>query len=292
MESMKETDYYKSGQHLENVTKAREKALVSSQIKKLEKINQYTLNPNLCCFCDNPLPYKRKRKKFCNSSCAAKSHNAGRVLSVETKQKISKALADYRQTEECKVKQADILKTRKRSIKTNIITLVKIQPLRPPLMQPKRWFEITCIICGHTAKVKPSQKHKKTCSKECQITAAISNRTYQNGKKKLIKYYNKWINKEVNLESSWELIIAQLLDDLNIKWYRPKAMKWIDQNNKNRLYFCDFFLPDHNTYLDPKNPYCMDKDHIKIQFFQNKINLIVGDINLITTHIQKYKTVE
>lgn len=79
------------------------------------------------------------------------------------------------------------------------------------------------------------------------------------------------------LESSWEVKVAEKLDQLKIKWIRPKPLKWVD-NNKTRYYFPDFYLPDYNLYLDPKNPYCMDKDIKKMKYFEDKINIVYGDI--------------
>lgn len=275
---MKDADYYKSGEHLKNASNARKKALEANQIKKLERIDAYNANPNKCAFCDSALPYDQKRKKFCNSSCAAKYNNSGRLQSEETKQKISEAIKDYKQTEEWKIRQIDIIKTRKPSTRKTI-------PKNSLLKDNTRFYEIVCSVCNKHVLMKPKQRYRKTCSDECRITASIHNRTYQNGKKKLIKYFNKWTNKEVNLESSWELEIAQLLDNHNIEWIRPKAMRWIDDKQKNRLYYCDFFLPTLDTYLDPKNPYCMTLDQHKINWFKPHINLIVGDIQIIKDYI-------
>lgn len=46
-----------------------------------------------CRYCGNEIPdgYKKK-KQFCNSSCAAKYNNRGRVMSIETRNKISQKL--------------------------------------------------------------------------------------------------------------------------------------------------------------------------------------------------------
>lgn len=278
MENMKNTDYYKSGNHTKNASNAREKALEASRIKKIERVEAYNANPNKCAFCDSALPYDQKRKKFCNSSCAAKYNNSGRSLSEETKQKISESVKEFKQTEEWKIRQVDIIKTRKLPNRKKILKNSSIH-------NNERFYEIVCSVCNKHILMKSSQRYRKTCSDECKTTASINNRTYQNGKKKLFKYFNKWINKEVNLESSWELEIAQLLDNHDIKWIRPKAMKWIDEKQKNRLYYCDFFLPDFNVYLDPKNPYCMTLDQYKIIWFKQHINLIVGDIQIIKDFI-------
>lgn len=55
------------------------------------KIQQYNLSPNKCVCCNKPLPYDKKRNKFCNSSCAA-THNNQKINYPKRKkeQKITK----------------------------------------------------------------------------------------------------------------------------------------------------------------------------------------------------------
>lgn len=277
MESMKETEYYKSGKHLENVLRASEKGRDASRLKKLQREAEYNANPKLCLCCGLPIEYKKKNtSKFCSKSCAATYNNTGRVHTTNTKRKIAESVSETLK---------DAVYSKKRH---------GMAPL-------KSWawlgrycvlHEITCAVCGCKKLVRARQKYRKTCSPECKMTASIANRTYQNGKKKLIKYYNKWIDKEVNLESSWELTIAEMLDKKDIEWYRPKAMKWIDATGKNRLYYCDFYLPKYDTYLDPKNPYCMELDADKLKWFESRINLIAGDIALIQMVVENLNEVD
>ena len=63
---MKNTDYYKSGNHKENALKAREKALIQSQVNKQKRIDQYHLSPTFCLNCDKSLSYRFRKNKFCN----------------------------------------------------------------------------------------------------------------------------------------------------------------------------------------------------------------------------------
>lgn len=60
--------------------------------------------------------------------------------------------------------------------------------------------------------------------------------------------------KGILLDSSWELALAKRLDELGIKWMRPDPIPWIDTNGVTHNYFPDFYLEDHNLFLDPKNP--------------------------------------
>lgn len=139
-----------------------------------------------------------------------------------------------------------------------------------------------CKICG-TPFVQRSYGVRKTCSKSCQIISS-TNRTYRNGSRKTI-YFDNPNQGQVVLESSWELEIAELLCERNIKWIRPKPMKWLDSKNKEHVYYPDFYLTEQNIYLDPKNPYCMELDKEKMSIIENKVNILYGDIEIIKEYI-------
>jgi hypothetical protein len=78
--------------------------------------------------------------------------------------------------------------------------------------------------------------------------------------------------KETTLQSSYELRCSELLNGLGIKWLRPKALKY---DNKN--YFADFYLPELDIWLDPKNAYKAKQDYDKIKkvIEQNNVKLFV-----------------
>ena len=81
----------------------------------------------------------------------------------------------------------------------------------------------------------------------------------------------------VLLDSSWEEALAKRLDDQKINWVRPSIpIEWIDNNKKTHNYFPDFYLPDYNLYLDPKNPAVFKNQIEKIKILLNKMkNLII-----------------
>lgn len=76
----KEHEYYTSGDHIANALAAREKALIASKKLKDKRIADYYKNPKLCCNCNVPLKYNKKRNKFCSKSCSASYNNSIRVL--------------------------------------------------------------------------------------------------------------------------------------------------------------------------------------------------------------------
>lgn len=68
----------------------------------------------------------------------------------------------------------------------------------------------------------------------------------------------------VILESSYEVRVAEILDKLNIEWVRfRQGYEW-DDNGKKRRYIPDFYLPQQNVFLDPKNDFLIKKDKRKI----------------------------
>lgn len=77
---------------------------------------------------------------------------------------------------------------------------------------------------------------------------------------------------QVTLQSSYELECSKILDRLNIKWIRPKSLKY-----DGKRYFPDFYLPECNLYLDPKNDYLAKQDAKKIACVreQNSVEVII-----------------
>ena len=88
------------------------------------------------------------------------------------------------------------------------------------------------------------------------------------------------------LESSWEYDLAQWLDQKNIVWERPSYIKWFDKKNKKqRLYYPDFYLTEHNLYLDPKNPTSLKLEIDKMTSVEKLISIRYGDVSDIKNYI-------
>ena len=61
----------------------------------------------------------------------------------------------------------------------------------------------------------------------------------------------------IKLDSSYEVTLAEDLDRNSIIWTRPARMPYI-VDNKLHYYTADFYLPDFNIYLDPKNDFLIN----------------------------------
>lgn len=137
----------------------------------------------------------------------------------------------------------------------------------------------TCVVCDNSfwySSPKGIYKFRCTCSDEC----------YLKSKRKNAKGIKSHEYSGISLDSNWEVIVAQKLDELHIEWIRPsEAIDWIDKNNKQRKYFPDFFLPKYNLYLDPKNRYCVEQQQEKLDIVSKSISLVYGDLDHILEHL-------
>ena len=81
----------------------------------------------------------------------------------------------------------------------------------------------------------------------------------------------------VILESSYEVRFAEILDELGILWEKVRRGYVWNDNGKQRRYVPDFYLPDYDLFVDPKNDYLIKKDKNKIDSAVelNSINVIV-----------------
>lgn len=131
---------------------------------------------------------------------------------------------------------------------------------------------------------------QKCCSIECRDHIRSQNKC----KKVQIPYFNKNEGKIVVLQSTWELYVAEWLDQHKIVWIRPsKRIFWYDEYlNKPRTYLPDFYLKDHSFFLDVKNPLKQEEDAYKISRVKLLIPLVVGDRSVITTFVERLAGIE
>jgi hypothetical protein len=263
--NMKNTAYYKSGRHKDNALKARQLAVAAQQTILENKITEYLNNPNKCSCCLIPLSYTNKTNKFCSTSCSATYNNRKRdIPSEKSRTKTSVSLKKF---------FADNQNTYTRKYFEKNFCVVSFHP---------------CKICNKLITFRSKKPTRKTCSRECQIHASVGIRPYTNARRLNIYYFNRFENKTVLLESSWELSIAKWLDDNQIDWIRPKPIIWYDeQTKKTRLYYPDFYIPKLHLYLDPKNPTAIAKSIYKMSVVSKLINLVYGNVQDIKDTIYK-----
>lgn len=235
---------------------------------EIYKWKEYYKSPNICT-CGNEKDWFRRNNKFCSQSCAAQTTNKMRLLTEESnnnrKKKISNTLK------------------RKHENKEIIINPNNIKHQHTKKVCAVSFFY--CKTCNKLCLSKSKTPSRKTCSLECSIHCRVGNRTYTNGRRLNIYHFNKFDGTTVLLESSWEEKIAKFLDDNNISWIRPKYIKWVDDNGKQRLYYPDFLLVESGQYLDPKNPTALSASYRKMEIVSSIIPIWIGDVDVMISKI-------
>lgn len=86
--------------------------------------------------------------------------------------------------------------------------------------------------------------------------------------------------KGIWLDSTWELALAERLDELNVQWERDVSkhkFAYVDQQGNQRTYFPDFYIPNLNLYIEVKG-YWTAETKFKMSAVKNKheyLNLLV-----------------
>lgn len=172
-------------------------------------------------------------KKFCSQRCSALVNNAGRVMAVETRRKISKSMAGRTPT----------LKTKTGN------TISRIGIIRVPRE------ERMCINewCSNSF-VLERWKKKRFCSASCAAKRSTSPKASR-GKSGA----RPDISDSINFHSRWEANMARIYNHENIEWqYEPKTF-----DIGNQMYTPDFYLPKYEEYIEVKNfwhPYSVNRD--------------------------------
>lgn len=87
-----------------------------------------------------------------------------------------------------------------------------------------------------------------------------------------------WYRDDIYLQSSFEIRLAKILDDLGIEWSRPDPFLYVTETGEHR-YYPDFKVG--NIYLDTKNEYLAIKDSIKIETVRQQTG---ADIRIVREH--------
>lgn len=75
----------------------------------------------------------------------------------------------------------------------------------------------------------------------------------------------------VSMDSSWEVACAKRLDQLGIRWIRNPSikLKYTTRGRRARNYIPDFYLPDHDIYIEVKG-YWTDAARHKMKDVQSR----------------------
>ena len=123
-----------------------------------------------------------------------------------------------------------------------------------------------------------TEEHKERLSKIMKGIAK-DNPNYSFSKN---KYFKKEIIDGFRMDSSWESIFANYLNQHNIKWIKnKKSFRYIFENEEHS-YYPDFYLEDFNLYIEIKGRET-EKDKAKYKSVKDLIVLKQNDIKKIKT---------
>ncbi len=205
-----------------------------------------------CLHCKTALEI-RWRIKFCSRSCAASYNNKNR-------------------TEESRKKQAQTVRDTMISKFSNYSKI--------------RFY--SCAECGNYFYTKGHRYYKRVyCSDTCRtIGVSKISRIHAIARNFGGVTQSKKINYNGTLlDSTYEVKLAQVLDNLLIQWIRPKRVPYSDLTGKLRSYTPDFYLPDYNVYLDPKNDFLINNVNPSLGFKDSDKIRLVTEQNNMCVHI-------
>lgn len=132
---------------------------------------------------------------------------------------------------------------------------------------------------GAAKKGVDTRKKNGTLNHTLESIEVIRQKALASPHRRLVRSVREYVKKDgsiVKLDSAWEEELAKRLDDTGVEWTRPPAIKWIDKHGIQRNYFPDFYLPDYDVFLDPKNPYAIKAQIDKIECLTEQVkNLII-----------------
>ena len=202
-----------------------------------------------------------EKKAFCSSSCGAKSSNRNRALNHnEVFLKISDG---------CKKAYIEGKLT---GLKKGIeFTKSKAKPL----------VHKVCPTCGNNFTIMKWQENagiKKYCSKKC-CQKRPGQGGYRPGSVRNFKsgWYNSPIAGKVWLDSSYEFVVAEYLDEKKYQWIRnTNGFPYIKKENgieKDANYVPDFYIKSLDLWIETKG-YFVENDQRKLDAFPHRIKLI------------------
>ena len=133
-------------------------------------------------------------------------------------------------------------------------------------------YEIESSLKGRENPVWKGREHSEETKKLMSESALASD--HRRLRRGMVEY------KGVMLDSSWELELAKRLDELGVEWKRPEPIQWTDLDGVTHNYFGDFYLPEYDLYLDPKNPRAIEvqQDKLECLLSQHRNILIIDSL--------------
>lgn len=246
------TSYRNKGKSRTEAEKNKVRLTIRKKLEQKEIFSKTNVESKFCIECQRLFWTKRNGRKYCDKKC----QNIALSKTCTGKKRESKIYGGK---------------------PTKTFLAAQYGYIKPESKKKRRIkIEKSCLICESIFTTKTGKGERKTCSNDCHyhlLSGKTGHTTHPE--------HNCMDGKTIILGSSWEKTIAIFLDEKNIIWTRPKSLDYIDISGKQRKYFPDFYLPEYNIYLDPKNPMKIKKDQYKLDYFKDKICLYYGSVKNI-----------
>lgn len=203
--------------------------------------------------------------RFCSKSCAN-----SRFHSKETKIKISKTLLDGYSVGRIIPQKPQLGKPLSQEHKDKISNSVKTA------------YKNDSTLRYRVGVVGDKNGSKQEAVREKLSLSAKKSHFWKYKRKHIVEYNN------TKFDSMYEVEVAKSLDANGIAWEKPKSFPYVF-NDKEHTYTPDFYLPEYDIYLDPKNDFLIesvnpgtgynDVDKIRTVEKQNNIRVLVLDRN-------------
>lgn len=230
----------------------KRQARITKEYWRLGTFN-FKIKPKVELVCQNPKcskrfyvrPHDSQKRKYCSKSCSALVNNPNRIMSEDTKFKISQALKG---------------------------THPKVPPTR---FAPRLRTMCQNSLCQKVMFLPPwLAKKRKYCSKTCAIKV-IGSKTTSPKASKGKSGIRKDIDPNICFYSTWEANTARVFNLVNLRWlYAPRIF-----NLGKHTYRPDFYLPDFDTFIEVKNflgSYSRQRDLLFRQKYPNiKLDLLL-----------------
>ena len=213
--------------------------------------------------------------QYCNKLCKNKNslvQHEIRCKNNPNKIKITSSFIKYNE----KIKSGELIKTN-----TNQFTKANNQGLPKPIISDSTRQKISV---ASKKQIWTEERREKQSIAMIKATIDYPESYSANnvcGRTKLIEAVDSFGN-NTKLNGSWEKIVADYLNINNIQWTNKIKEKLIyNWQNKDRIYYPDFYLPDYDMYIEVKG-YQRDRDIQKWNIVKDRLIIIKQkEINLI-----------
>ena len=116
----------------------------------------------------------------------------------------------------------------------------------------------------------------------------LSKNALDNGWESHFGSHKSYWYKGIKFASSYELQVANSLDINGIEWVRSSSLHYIDNVGKKHHYTADFYLPEYDIYLDPKNDFLIENVNPRMGYSDvEKINWVMEQNNVKVVILDK-----